>query len=114
MKTARKIVVSTVFSVIWVSKLTSYETLAYRIEQREKTFSKILVIVPGGGQKKNSNNFVSNVLDLKNKKRISISFHRRLEQHFPDCNKRMAYQQKQENLYESAMIKKREIKKLRI
>ena len=36
------------------------------------------------------------------------SFHRRLEQHFPDWDRRIAYQQRQEKFYKSAMRKKRE------
>ncbi len=37
-----------------------------------------------------------------------------MEQHFPDWDGRMAYQQRQEKFYKSAMIKKREIQRLRI
>ena len=114
MKNEIRIFILSIFSTIWICKPIPYETLAYHIHQREETFSKVLAVAPGGGQGEKSNSFVSNVLDLKNKKRISLSFHRRLEQHFPDWNERMAYQQRQEKFYESAMRKKRQIKKLRI
>jgi len=114
MKNGTRIFILSIFIAIWICKPIPYETLAYRIHQREEILSKVLAVAQGGGQGENSNSFVSNVLDLKNKKRISLSFHRRLEQHFPDCNERMAYQQRQEKFYESAMRKKREIKKLRI
>ena len=111
MKNGTRIFILSIFSLVWICKPIPYETLAYRIHQREETVSKGLAVASGGGQGENSN---SNMLDLKNKKRIYLSFHRRLEQHFPDWNERMAYQQIQENFYESAMRKKREIKKLRI
>ena len=51
---------------------------------------------------------------MKKKEKIDLSFHRQLEQHFPDWSDRMDYQNKQEKFYKSAMLKKREIQRLRI
>lgn len=51
---------------------------------------------------------------LGKRKKFDLAFHRRLEQHFPDWKERMDYQKKQEQFYKSAMIKKREIKRLRL
>ena len=78
--------------------------MSYPIYKGEETLSKVLAVDPGGSQGE----------ILNNKKRIDLSFHRRLEQHFPDWDGRMAYQQRQEKFYKSAMIKKREIQRLRI
>ena len=114
MKDSIRICILGVFSAIWICKPIPYETLAYRIHQREETVSKVLAVGRAGGQGADSNNFVGNVLDLKKRKKIDPTFHRRLVQHFPDWNEWMAYQQKQEKFYESAMRKKREIRRLRI
>ena len=51
---------------------------------------------------------------LRKRKKFDITFHRRLEQHFPDWVERMAYQKKQKEFYKLAMKKKRELKRLRI
>lgn len=48
------------------------------------------------------------------RKKIWPAFHRRLGQEFPDWDDPMVYQQKQENLYESAMRKEREAKRTRM
>ena len=54
-------------------------------------------------------------LVLGKKKKFYLAFHRRLEQHFPDWEERMNYQKKkQEELYKSAMQKKREALRLRL
>jgi len=37
-----------------------------------------------------------------------------LRKHFPDWEERMAYQKKQEKIYKSAMLRKREIQRLHI
>lgn len=74
------------------------QTLSYFIYKDEETISKVLAVDPGRSQGE----------ILKN------SFHRRLEQHFPNWDRRIAYQQRQEKFYKSAMIKKREIKRLRM
>ncbi len=51
---------------------------------------------------------------LGKRKNFDIAFHRRLEQHFPDWQERMDYQKRQEEVYKSAMRKKKEIKRLRL
>ena len=51
---------------------------------------------------------------LKKKKKFNIKYHRRLEQTFPDWPTRMAYQQKQEKFYKSAMKKTPTLKRLKI
>ena len=56
---------------------------------------KVLVVDPDGNQGEILNN----------------SFCRRLEQHFSDWDRRIAYQQRQEKFYKSAVIKKRKIKR---
>ena len=53
-------------------------------------------------------------LVLGKRKKFDLAFHRRLEQHFPDWEERMAYQKKQAEFYKSAMRKKKEIVKLRM
>ena len=58
----------------------------------------------GGGRGSDLNNLVK-------KKEFNANFHCRLEQKFPDWHGRMAYQKKQEKLYESAMKKQGEGKK---
>ena len=45
--------------------------------------------------------------------KFDLSFHRRLEKHFPDWDERIAYQREQEKLYDSAMKERREALKLR-
>ena len=45
-------------SIIWICKPIPYETLAYRIHQREETVSKGLAVASGGGQGENSNSFI--------------------------------------------------------
>lgn len=87
-----------IFSAIWICKPIPYETLSYFIYKDQETISKVLVVDPGENQGEILNN----------------SFHRRLKQHFPDWDRRIAYQQRQEKFYKSAMIKKREIKRLRM
>lgn len=37
-----------------------------------------------------------------------------MEKHFPDCDKRVSYQKKQEEFYRSAMKKQTQLKRLRI
>lgn len=93
-----------IFSAIWICKPIPDATLSYPIHKPEETLSKVLAVDPGGSQGE----------ILNNKKRIDLRFHRRLEKHFPDWDGRMAYQQRQEKFYKSAMIKKREIQRLRI
>lgn len=93
-----------IFSAIWICKPIPYETLSYPIQKREETISKVLTVNPGGSQDD----------ILNNKKRIDLSFHHRLEQYFPDWDRRMDYQKRQEKFYKSAMRKKREIQRLRM
>jgi len=50
--------------------------LAYQIHQREKTSSKVLAVAISEKKEENSNSFVSNVFNLKNKKKIFLSFYR--------------------------------------
>jgi len=68
---------------------------------------KLLVLdIPySGGQESNSNSL---------KKKIDLSFHHQLEQHFPDWNERMDYKKKQEKFYKLAMKRKKELKRLRV
>jgi hypothetical protein len=80
----------------------------------EKNVKNILAINSGGdGTVPKSNSFVLQT-GLRKRKKFDIIFHRRLEEHCPDWDKRMTYQKKQEEFYKSAMKKKRELKKLRI
>ena len=85
-----------IFTAIWICKTILYETLSYY--KSEETISKVLAVDSGGSQGEILNNI----------------FHRRLEQHFLDWDRRIAYQQRQEKFYKSAMIKKRKIKRLQI
>ena len=91
MKNKTSIFILSIFNIIQICKQILYETLTYRIHQHEETISKVLAVTPNGGQGENSNSFISNMFDFKNKKRIYLSFQRRLEQHFSDWNKQMAY-----------------------
>ena len=50
----------------------------------------------------------------KNKKKFDLSFHRRLEKHFPDWDERMSYQKKQEKFYKSARMKQAELRRVRM
>lgn len=80
----------------------------------EKNVPSVLSINSGGdGGAPQSDNFVLQI-GLRKRKKFDITFHRRLEQHFPDWKHRVAYQKKQEDFYKSAMKKKRELKRLRI
>ncbi len=112
MKDLTKICILGFFSAIWICKPIPYD----RIHQREETVSKVLAVGQAGGQGVDSNNFVNKVLDLIKikRKKIDPTFHRKLEQHFPDWDDRIAYQQKQEKFYKSAIRKKREIRRLRL
>jgi len=67
----------------------------------------------GGGSKSDSSSFVPPIC-LSKRKNFDPAFHRRLEKHFPDWSGRMAFQKKQEELYKSAMQKKREALRLRL
>ena len=49
-----------------------------------------------------------------NKKKFDLSFHRKLEKHFPDWEDRMNFQKKQENFYKSAMKKQAELRRTRM
>ena len=51
------------------------------------------------------NSDLNEIVLVKNKKNFDLSFHRKLEKHFPDWAERMNYQKKQENFYKSAMKK---------
>lgn len=51
---------------------------------------------------------------LGKRKKFDLRFHRKLEQHFPDDDRRMEYQKKQEKFFKSAMRKKREMRILRM
>ena len=52
--------------------------------------------------------------NISNKKKFNLSFHRKLEKHFPDWDQRMNYQKKQENFYKSAMKKQTAIRRARM
>ena len=76
--------------------------------------SLVLAINSGGDSRApQSKNFVFQIGSGKIKK-FDITFHRRLEQQFPDWKERMDYQKKQEYFYKSAMKTKRELKRLRM
>ena len=51
---------------------------------------------------------------ISNKKKFDLSFHRKLEKHFPDWDGRMIYQKKQEKFYKSAMAKQVELRCVRM
>ncbi len=72
----------------------------------EKNISSVSSIDRGGG---NDAFFLG-----KKQKKYSIVFHYQLEQHFPNWNPRMDYQKKQEELYKSAMQKRRETLRARL
>ena len=55
----------------------------------------------------------SSISSRKNKKNFDLSFHRKLEKHFPDWDERMNYQKKQENFYKSAMKKQAELRRIK-
>lgn len=73
-----------------------------------------LEILIRGGKGNIPRESFNSLTGLKKRKKFSIVFHCRLEQHFPDWNERMAYQKNQENFYKSALRKQRELKKLNI
>ena len=52
--------------------------------------------------------------DKVGSRKMDSDLHRRLERHFPDWEDRMAYQEKQAKCYKSALIKKKEIIRLRM
>lgn len=80
----------------------------------EKNVKNVLAINSGGdGTVPKSDSFVFQT-GLRKRKKFDMTFHRRLEQHFPDWVERMAYQKKQEEFSKLAMKKKRELKRLRI
>ena len=58
MKNSTRIFILSLFTVIWICKPIPWETLAYRIHQREETVSKVLALGRAGGQGADSNNFV--------------------------------------------------------
>jgi hypothetical protein len=81
---------------------------------RENNVSSVLAITSGGsGSKGRSGSFVLKT-GLGKRKKFNIVFHRRLEKYFPDWEKRIDYQKKQEKFYKSSQKKRRELKKLRI
>ena len=82
MKDSTRIFILSVFSAILIWMPILYENFAYHIHQRKETVSKVLEI-----KNADSNNFVGNVLDLKKRKKIDSTFHRRLEQHFPKARR---------------------------
>ena len=109
MKDSTRILILSVFSIIWICKPIPYETVSYRqyvLHQHQKTVNKVLEIPYSGGRESTSNSF--------KKEKIDLSFHRRLKQHFPDWNERMDYQKKQEKFYKLAMKRKKELKRLRV
>lgn len=58
------------------------------------------------------NNSVTLIVDGE-KRKFDLAFHIRLERYFPDWNTRITYQQEREELYKSAMRKRREALKIR-
>lgn len=71
----------------------------------EKTIGRQTALKICGGDK---------FFGLGKRRKFDLAYHRRLEKRFPDWQKRVDYQKKQEELYKSAMKKQREIKRLRI
>ena len=51
---------------------------------------------------------------ITNKRKFDLTFHRKLEKHFPDWEDRMNFQKKQENFYKSAMKKQAELRRTRM
>ena len=73
----------------------------------ETNVKNVLAINSGGdGTVPKSDSFVFQT-GLRKRKKFDITFHRRLEQHFPDWVERMAYQKKQKEFYKLAMKKKK-------
>lgn len=101
MKDSTRIIILSVFSIIWICKPIPYERLS--THQHQKT---VIEIPYSGAQPTKSNNF--------KKEKIDLNFHHQLGQHFPDWSNRMDYQNKQEKFYKSAMRRKQEIKRLRV
>ena len=79
----------------------------------EKNVANILTISPGGAMNSHFKDFLSKIGLIKVRK-YDIHFHRKLEQHFPDWDRRIAYQEKQEQFYMAAMRRQREAHRLRI
>ena len=101
MKDSIRICILGVFASICICMPISFDTLAYRIHQREQTVSRVLAVSPGGGRKDSASSFVGNLFGFKKRKKFDLAFHRRLEQHFPDWEQRMEYQKEQEEFYKS-------------
>ena len=77
------------------------------------TIDVVLFLKGGRSESDTTASFVLSLLNLRKIKKIDPAFHRLLEQRFPDWKERMDYQQKQEKLYESALRKERESKRMR-
>jgi hypothetical protein len=76
----------------------------------EKNVKNVLAINLGGdGTVPKSDSFVFQT-GLRKRKKFDITFHHRLEQHFPDWVERMTYKKKQEEFYKLAMKKKEKSK----
>ena len=50
---------------------------------------------------------------IRNKKNFDLSFHRKLEKHFPDWEGRIDFQRKQEKFYKSAIKKQSELRRIK-
>ena len=61
MKDLKRIIILSVFSIIWICKPIPYETLSYRQyvrHQHQKTVNKVLEIPRSGGRESTSNSFI--------------------------------------------------------
>ena len=100
-------------SIIWVCKPIPYETVASRKYVHNRTIDVVVSLKGGRSESDTTASFVLSLLNLRKIKKFDPAFHRLLEQRFPDWKERMDYQQKQEKLYESALRKERESKRIR-
>jgi hypothetical protein len=93
------------------SSLDNRSLIQFKTTQTRSVIEKnVLAINAGGdGTVPKSDSFVFQT-GLRKRKKFDITFHHRLEQHFPDWVEWMAYQKKQEEFYKLAMKKKEKSK----
>jgi len=105
-------------TLLFAITFSSFDEVHFRTAETpaaiQKNVSQVLLINSGSGGSESK--YGNSVLQtgLGKRKKFNIVFHRRLEQHFPDWKTRMAYQEKQEKFYKSAIKKRKEIKRLRL
>ena len=109
----KNIFVIILVSIIWVCKPIPYETVPYRKYLHNRTIDVVVPLRGGRSESDTARPFVPSLLNLRKSKKLDPAFHRLLEQRFLDWKERMDYQQKQEKLYESALRKEREAKRIK-